>query len=337
MTGTVMNEKNITGNLAVTGTISGTIQIGGGSEPVLESVTVRSKPGQDQTVTPEEGVDGFSSITVRRTPLTTKVITPTTQAQTYRASDDDVQGYSQVTVGAVNLQTKTVTPSSVQQVVTPDTGWDGLSSVTVGASTDRLNDAFNDGLDNVTLIKTGNNSSCDLRIRNLTLQGFTSIASTAFYHKGLVTVSAPDCTSVGGGAFNGCTSLTTVDLPKWTGDRDYTNSSIFNGCTALANVNVPLLESVANSAFSGCFALASIRLPKCTYISAQAFQSCMALKDIYLGSDTMCTLANKNAFTSSPIATDSTARIHVPLSLEATYKADSVWSNFADIIVGDYA
>ena len=314
----------------------GTITIACGSAPVLEEITVRSKPGQDQEIVPSEGVDGYNKIKVRKTPLTTKVINPSTQAQIYRASDDDVQGYSMVTVGAMNLESKTVTPTSQQQIIVPSQGWDGMSQVIVDAvSGDRLNDAFNDGLDNVTLTKTSD-KSCNLRIRNLTLQGFTSIASAAFYHKGLVTVSAPDCTTIEGGAFNTCKSLTTVDFPKLIGDRDYTNASIFYGCSSLTSVNVPLLESVSNSAFSGCYALPSIRLPKCTYISAQAFQSCTALKDIYLGSDTMCTLANKNAFTGSPIATDASARIHVPADLEASYKADSVWSNYVDKIVGDY-
>lgn len=56
---------------------------------------------------------------------------------TYSASSDDLDGYSSVTVnvpsGTPTLQSKTVTPTTSQQSVTPDTGYDGLSSVTVNA------------------------------------------------------------------------------------------------------------------------------------------------------------------------------------------------------------
>lgn len=53
---------------------------------------------------------------------------------TYSASSDNADGYSSVTVNVPSggsMQTKTVTPTTSQQVIQPDSGYDGLSSVTV--------------------------------------------------------------------------------------------------------------------------------------------------------------------------------------------------------------
>lgn len=76
-----------------------------------------------------------------RTITTTNLVTlgqkSITQNGTYVASDDDYDGYSQVTVnvgGATpTYQTKSVTPTESSQTVTADTGYDALSSVSVGA------------------------------------------------------------------------------------------------------------------------------------------------------------------------------------------------------------
>lgn len=84
------------------------------------------------------GVDITSSVfaydTQEDATLTTKTITAN---GTYAATDDSADGYSSVTVnvasGSPTLQSKSVTPTTSAQTVTADSGYDGLSSVEVGA------------------------------------------------------------------------------------------------------------------------------------------------------------------------------------------------------------
>ena len=172
ITSTININESITGQLKIDGTISGTINIAPSSEPVLDSVTVKSTT-VSQTVVPQEGIDGFNSVTV--SPLL--------------------------------LQTKSVTPGSTAQVVTPDAGFDGLSSVSVGAASGGdvaldFSVSFNAPVPENMFMGMTNISSVTFKVNSSNL----SIGKWAF--KGctnLKRVEIPVCTGIAVNAFNGVT------------------------------------------------------------------------------------------------------------------------------------
>lgn len=125
----------------------------------LQSKRVSALTSGPLTVGPDSGYDGLSQVIVNMILRQAKTVTPGTADQTV-SPDSGYQGLSSVTVegdadlvpGNIkngvsifgiqgsyegvtpSLQSKSVSPSSSQQVVTPDSGYDGLSQVTVAGA-----------------------------------------------------------------------------------------------------------------------------------------------------------------------------------------------------------
>ena len=153
---------------------------------------------------------------------------------------------------------------------------------------------------------------------------------------GLTSVEFLNITSVDYGVFNRCNKLTTVNIPNATS----LGNNAFGDCTKLVSVRFPKVTSVGNT-FSGCSLLENIDFPKLMSIAAQAFYGCYSFKSLILRSETICTLANTNAFTKcyhilgtvnstyNPNG-DKDGYFYVPKALIADYKVATNWSTYAD-------
>ena len=111
----------------------------------------------------------------------------------------------------------------------------------------------------------------------------TSIGDGAFYGcSGLTSINIPNSvTSIGGSAFSGCSGLTSINIPNGvTSIEQYT----FSGCSGLTSINIPnSVTSIGEYAFANCSGLTSIAIPNSvTSIGYRAFEGCSGLTYIYI-------------------------------------------------------
>ena len=117
-------------------------------------------------------------------------------------------------------------------------------------------------------------------IKSYSNDEITSIGNGAFYGcTSLTSIDLPNVTSIDNNAFYNCTSLTSIDLPNVTSIGGYA----FNGCSKLSSItNLDKVESIGNYAFDSCTSLTSIDLPNVTSIGNYAFNGCTSLTSIDL-------------------------------------------------------
>ena len=116
------------------------------------------------------------------------------------------------------------------------------------------------------------------KLKTVILKACNTIEQRAFVNcTNLISVGeTASVISIGYSAFENCSNLTKVDLPKIT----TIESSAFEG-TGLKDITLPATEEIKSSAFRNCSNLTKVDLPKVTTIGGSAFEG-TGLKDITL-------------------------------------------------------
>lgn len=151
-------------------------------------------------------------------------------------------------------------------------------------------------------------------------------------------------TTIGSGAFQGCTNLTEVDMPNATTNLT-TGGQTFRNCTSLTTVNLPLLTQLTDYYFAGTtnlryldldslnsavgqYAISasgviSVNLGSATSLGNYCFRNCTSLTDITLKKTSVCTISNINVFD----GVTNLVTIHVPSNLITNYQNASYWNS----------
>lgn len=218
---------------------------GGGSAPT-PTITLQTKSAtpttSSQTITPDAGYDGLSSVAIAAIP-SQYIIPNGNKAISANGTNIDVAAFSTVSVSVTpNLQTKSVTLSETAQTITPDSSYDGLSSVSVpGISSTYIGSAI-----------TQRNSN------SLTVSGATVTAPAGYYassaSKSVTTMTLP--TSTSSAATSGYSSKATIS--RSTSDQYINIAPGYNSAGGYYKINaVPNGSVTAPSSISGTSATIS--------------------------------------------------------------------------------
>lgn len=195
-------------------------------------------------------------------------------------------------------------------------------------------------------------SGCSM-LSSITIpENVISIGTNAFYGcSSLTELFIPEkVTEIGSYAFGKCSGLSEINIPNsvilieqgafagCTGLKDVTISNsldvikgwLFYGCSSLSSITIPdNIYSILANAFDGCSRLKTLYLgSSLTYISNESFANCLELQDIYCNSSVVPSIY-PNTFDNSYA---NYATLHVNSNLIDSYKSNSYWEIFKEIV-----
>ena len=156
----------------------------------------------------------------------------------------------------------------------------GLTSITIPNSVTSIGSSAFRGCSVLTSISVAaNNQTYDSRDNcNAIIEKTTNTLIVGCKN----TIIPNSVTSIGDGAFNGCSELTNITIPN---SVTSIGGAAFAGCSSLASITIPdSVTSIGGGTFSGCSGLTSVTIGNSvTSINENTFIGCSGLTSVTIG------------------------------------------------------
>lgn len=179
-------------------------------------------------------------------------------------------------------------------------------------------------------------SIIDGTITSYSSDNVLAVPNRPFYNNAnLVSVALPNCKTIGGYVFYGCSSLESLSLDSL---ETTTGSNVLQNATSLEELSLPSIKTLYRSTFYYSGLIKCDLGSEIESIPSSCFTGSTYFKTLILRSSYVVSLSSASAINSGTMFFSDDAGIYVPRDLVESYKVATNWTTLASKIkaIEDY-